>query len=481
MIGILSYGAYVPFHRLERKQIAQAFGDRLATGEKAVANFDEDSVSIGVSAALDCLAGFDENEVAALFFATTTAPYHEKQSSSTIATALDLKPITRTAELTGSLRASSSGFLSAIDAVASGAGRTLVVTSDCRLGAPQGTNEQLFGDGGAAFLFGQGDDVIARVRTSFSHTHELIGNWRSQEDDFVRSWEDRFVQNIYLQAVSTSVRGVLEKCALTPNDFAKIVIAGPVPRAQLTAAGKLGFTKQQVQDPLADSIGMTGTAHAPMMLGAALENAVPGDLILYVSFGEGSDAIVFEVTEAIQRFSARRGISGHLEPKNNALMYNNYLKWKGILPTEPARRPDIPRPSVTAMYRNYRQNLGLYGSKCLKCDTPQFPQQRVCANCQAKDSMEAYRFYGKTAKVATYTIDYLAASPAPPTVVAVIDFAGGGRMICEVTDSDPSELQIGMEVEMTFRRLYQAGGIHNYFWKAKPKRSNHITFVEQGK
>ncbi|NGQ93589.1 hydroxymethylglutaryl-CoA synthase family protein [Brevibacillus sp. SYP-B805] len=470
MIGIVSYGAYVPYHRLERKKMAQAFGDRPSSGEKAVANFDEDSVSMGVNAALDCLAGFDEKSVDCLMFATTTAPYDEKQSTATMAAALDLKPSIRTAEITGSLRASASGLLAAVDAVASGAGSALVVTADCRLGAPQGANEQWFGDGGAAFLIGQGKDVIAHVTAAYSHTHEHIGSWRSRGDAFVRSWEERFVQNIYGETVAASVRGVLEQSGLAPADFAKVVIAGPAPRAQWSAAAKLGFRKEQCQDTLAETIGMAGTAHAPMMLAAALETANPGDRILYVSYGEGSDAIVFEVTDAIRQLPARRGISGHLEPKNSELLYHHYLKWRGILPTEPARRPDTPRPSVTAMYRNYEQNLGLYGSKCLACGTPQFPQQRVCTRCQAKDRMEAYRFYGKPAKVATFTIDHLAASPAPPTVFAVVDFAGGGRMLCEVTDCDPHEMRIGMEVEMTFRRLYQAGGIHNYFWKAKPKR-----------
>lgn len=470
MFGIVSYGAYIPYNRLERKQIAQAFGDRAATGEKAVANFDEDSVSLAVNASLDCLAGFDQTEVAALFFATTTAPYDEKQSSATMAAALDLRKNVRTSDLTGSLRASSSALLTALDTVQAGAGKVLVTAADCRLGAPNGTNEQLFGDGGAAFLIGKGTDVIARMIAEFSHTHEQIGSWRNRGDEFVRSWEDRFVQKVYEETVSSSVRGVLEKSGLQTGDFSKIVLAGPAPRAQMSVAAKLGFSKKQLQDPLTDTVGMTGTAHGPMMLAAALEQANPGDRILHVSFGEGSDAIVLEVTDAIKRLPASRGVSGQLAAKNNALSYASYLKWKRILPTEPTRRPETPRPSVPAMYRNSHQNLGLYGSKCLACGTPQFPKQRVCAQCQAKDKMEDYRFYGRTAKVATFTADYLAASLASPTVIAVVDFAGGGRMMCEVTDCDPSEMRIGMELEMTFRRLYQAGGIHNYFWKAKPKR-----------
>jgi uncharacterized OB-fold protein len=52
----------------------------------------------------------------------------------------------------------------------------------------------------------------------------------------------------------------------------------------------------------------------------------------------------------------------------------------------------------------------------------------------------------------------------------VLDFDGGGRFACELTDVDADELSIGDRVEMTFRRLSTADGIHNYFWKARPIR-----------
>ena len=55
-------------------------------------------------------------------------------------------------------------------------------------------------------------------------------------------------------------------------------------------------------------------------------------------------------------------------------------------------------------------------------------------------------------------------------VAAVIDFDGGGRVQCELTDVDPDAVAIGDRVEMTFRRLYTVDGVHDYFWKARPLR-----------
>ena len=88
----------------------------------------------------------------------------------------------------------------------------------------------------------------------------------------------------------------------------------------------------------------------------------------------------------------------------------------------------------------------------------------------ARDQTEPYPFADRRAKVATFTLDRLAISLNPPTVNVVVDYEGGGRFICEMTDCEPEKVAIGDEVEMTFRRMYTAGGVHNYFWKVRPKR-----------
>jgi uncharacterized OB-fold protein len=89
----------------------------------------------------------------------------------------------------------------------------------------------------------------------------------------------------------------------------------------------------------------------------------------------------------------------------------------------------------------------------------------------ALDDMEAAPMADVTATIVTFTIDKLAYSPSPPIVFAVVDFDGGGRYPIEMADVDPAEAKIGMRVEMTFRRLFTADGIHNYFWKARPVRA----------
>ena len=83
MSGIISYGAYVPYYRLSRGDIFTTwFGQVMPfPGEKAVANFDEDSCTMAVAAGIDCLADLDREEIDGLYFASTSSPYSSLTAS----------------------------------------------------------------------------------------------------------------------------------------------------------------------------------------------------------------------------------------------------------------------------------------------------------------------------------------------------------------------------------------------------------------
>ena len=87
MAGIISYGAYIPRFRLSRTEIARAWGKAAARGEKAVASYDEDSITMAVAAALDCTKGFERNSISGVYFSSTTSPFLEKQSATIVAAA----------------------------------------------------------------------------------------------------------------------------------------------------------------------------------------------------------------------------------------------------------------------------------------------------------------------------------------------------------------------------------------------------------
>jgi len=467
MVGITSIAAYVPIYRLRRDEIAGIWGTRSLGGERTVAKHDEDGLTMAVAATLDCLK--DGQQADRLFFATTTSPYKEKQAATIIAAAVDLARETCTADYTDSLRAATIAMNSAIDAVQSGVARNvLIAAADCRMARGKSELEQLLGDGAATLTIGNSDG-IASIEGSYSLFSELLDVWRPEGEAFVRFWESRFAITVgYMDTMQKLISGIMEKYDLTPADFAKVVFYGPDHRSHANLAKRLGFDiKTQVQDTLFDSIGNTGAAAVPIMLVAALEEAKPGDRILLVSYGDGGDAFILRVTENIREIQERQKLK-ELLLKKTYISYSKYLNWRDLMPMEEPRRPEPRTPSVTCLWRERRSVLAFYGNRCKQCGAVQYPPQRVCVNCQAKDYAEDYRLSDKQGRIFTYGIDYLTSSKDPPVVIAAVDFEGGGRIMCEVTDCKPDEAKIGLPVQMCFRKLGQRGGIYNYFWKARP-------------
>ena len=140
------------------------------------------------------------------------------------------------------------------------------------------------------------------------------------------------------------------------------------------------------------------------------------------------------------------------------IAYGKYLAWRGLLPVEPPRRPEPARPSSSAAGRAIDWKFGFVGSEGAD-GTVHLPPSP--GDDGTRPMSEAH------GTIVTFTIDELAYSPSPPVVFAVVDFDGGGRVPIELTDADPGEITIGARVEMTFRRLFTADGIHNYFWKGR--------------
>lgn len=440
-------------------------------GEKAVANFDEDAITMAVAAGTDCLRGIDRAQVDGLLFASTSHPYKEKQGAAVIAKALDLRRDIATADFGGSLRAGTTAIRGALDAVAAGtAANVLVVASDCRLAAPRSPLERSVGDGAAALLI-SADDVAAEVEGRHSLSEEIIDVWRTDADPFVHTWEDRFVvEHGYRATVVECVKGLLAKLGRTSKDFAKAALYAPDARSHATAARALGFdAKTQVQDTYFGRLGNTGAAFAPMLLVAALENARPGDRILVASYGDGADALALRATDAIAALSDRRGMRWHLERRTELGDYDKFLRFRHLDAGEHDRRAGGGL-SATIHYRDRDEDISFHGQRCRRCGQEQFPFQRVCFTCYARDQFDAIRLSDRTGKVLSHTFDFFAGSPDPPLIVTMIEAEGGARLYLQMTDASPKEAKLDLPVEFAFRKVHEHGGTPNYFWKCTPVR-----------
>lgn len=477
MVGIKSYGAHVPRFRLDRNVMQTALmflGFGPLRGEKAVANWDEDSITMAVAAAMDCLKGENKDEVDGVFFATTSQIYAQRQNAGIIAAALDLNADTRTADFTDSTKSGTAALLSAADAVGAGSMENCLVTAaDCRVSKISSNGDYTYGDGGAAFLLGK-DDVIANIQGSYCTSHDLVDRRRLEGERLEHMWEERFIRDEgYMKLVPEAVIGLTKKYNLNLKDFSKVIYACALAGAHSALAKAMGLMPEQVQDPILTTIGDTGVAQPLMMLVAALEEAKPGDKIMVVSFGQGCDALYLTVTDNITRMKDKKGIKKNLANKAPLGSYEKYLAFRKLIPVEVGiRGEEMVFSSFSIIWRDNREIYGMVGTKCNKCGAAMYPVQRVCANpkCGAVDQMEPYRFADKTAKIFTYTSDFLAPSINPPSSYGFVDFEGGGRTLIDFTDCDPNALRVDMPVEMSFRIRFtdENRSSVNYGWKAIP-------------
>lgn len=482
MAGIVSYGAYVPRYRLKRMAIFQSMGwlnpatILLAQGEKAVANSDEDSLTMATAAALDCLGGGNRSAVDALFYASTTMPYQERQNAGIIATALNLREDVRSADFTGALKAGTSALLSALEGVGSkNIRQALVCAADCRLGKMGSPQEMIFGDGAAAFLVGD-KDVIAEFKCSSSLTCDFVDHYRGSKASFDRQWEDRWIRDLgFDEFIPKVIQNLLQKCNLKLGDFQKVIFQCQYDGERKALTKKFKLDPATIQDPLQGVIGETGTAHSPIMLVKAFEEAKPGDKLLVVSFGSGCDALFFEVTDQIKGMKGKLGVQGHLANRADLTSYQKYAVFRGMAPVDLGLRAEEDYwTRWSLLWRKRKAVLGLVGSKCKKCGTPQYPPQKICVNptCGAVDAMEDYPFSDKKGRILSYTGDMLAASVDPPEMYGTVEFDGGGRCMMNFTDCALNDLKVGMPVSMSFRLKYfdVKRDIHGYFWKAVPRK-----------
>jgi 3-hydroxy-3-methylglutaryl CoA synthase/uncharacterized OB-fold protein len=465
MRGIVGYGAYLPYWRLERKAIAEALGAPAGAGTRAVASYDEDTTSLGVEAGRAALRGAGVVPQA-LYFATSDPAYLDKTNATAVHAALDLPTSAMAVDVVGAVRSAAGAMRAALDARVP----ALAVLSDVRTGLPGGADEREGGDGAVAFLLADaGPDArtIAEPLAAASATAEFLDRWRLPGEPASRQWEERFGEHAYVPLGEAALTEALKQAGVTAPAVARLIVAGPHGRAVKRVAAAAGVKKDAIADDLAATVGNTGAAHAGLMLADALDRARADDLVAVVSLADGADVTVWRATGAGTRppLSVAAQVAG-----GGRVSYPTFLAWRGFLRREPPRRPDPQAPEAPPARRAEAWKFAFTGSRCQACGARHLPPQRVCVKCHAVDRMTPERLADVPATIATFTVDRLAFSPSPPMVVAVLDFEGGGRFQSEMTDVDPKAVKIGDRVTMTFRRLLTAGGVHNYFWKAKPLR-----------
>ncbi len=480
MIGITSYGAYIPRLRLNRSAIVQGMGwfapavMAVSQGERSMCNWDEDSITMAVAASRDCLTGQDKQNLDAVYLASTTLPFADRQNAGIISAALNLKEEITTADYTASQKIATTALVSALESVQSKAKKNIMVTAtDRRETRTAYFYEMWFGDGAASLIVGD-TNVIAEYKGSYSISCDFVDHYRGSQNQYDYVWEERWTRDSgYGRIIPKVINGLLDKLDITMDDVDKLVYPCFFKGDHRKIAKKLGAAPEKLVDNMHEVLGETGAAHSFMMLISALEEAKPGDRILVAGFGQGANALYFEVTENITKLAKRNGVSGCLANKKTTDNYLKWLKFRDLIKTEMGIRAEAPtQTATTVLYRKNKMILGLVGGKCRKCGTPQFPKMDICVNpdCGAIHSQDDYEFADVPAKTKTFTGDMLAISVDPPAIYGMVQFEGGGRLMADFTDCELDDVKVGLPVRMAFKRKVtdKERGFVNYFWKAVP-------------
>ena len=484
MIGITAYGAYIPRLRLQRKAAAQAnawFAPGLvggARGERSMANWDEDAATMAVEAGRDCLPAVDpikdRAHIDAVYFASTSMPFSDRQNAGIVAQALSLPDELSSFDVTSSQRAGTSALLAGLDAVKAGRSKSaLVVAGERRKARAASSAELAYGDAGAAIALGA-NHVIAKFLGSHSVTLDFVDHFRGEGEDFDYGWEERWIRDEgYSKIVPAAIKVLYEKTGVSGADIAHLILPCPFAKLDQQLAKPAGIDPAKVRDNLATNVGDSGAAHALLMLAHALETAKPGEKILVAQFGQGCDALLFEVTGEIANLPKRGGVSGALARRKEEANYLKFLAFNGLIELEKGMRAEVDRKTaLTVLYRKNDMLMGLVGGKCNVCGTAQFPRTRICVNpnCKAVDSQEPYSFAEQQGTILSWSADFLTYSMSPPSHYGMITFADGGRFMSDITDVDQGQIDSGHKVRMAFRvkEFDDKRGFKRYFWKAVP-------------
>lgn len=477
--GIKSIGAYVPRRRLERSAIVAATGWATgrragkAEGRRSYCGWDEDSLTMAVEAARDCLAGRDRASIGWLGFASTTHPFADRSNAGVVAAALGLRDTVETLDFAGQQRAGLGAVLAALDRVSARGDEALVVAADRRLAKPASEQEQRYGHGAAALTVGTGDDLAAQVLGHASVRADFVDHHREAGRAFDYALEERWIRDEgFLKLVPAAVGRALESSDV-PRDAVRHLVVQAPGRTGSAIAREAGLAGARLQDDLQRDTGDTGVPHPLLMLGAALEQARAGDIVVAADFGQGCDVLVLRATGRSP--STGLGTAGAVAAGDADHDYLRLLANCGLVEMDWGLRAERDnRTSQSAAWRRHDDVTAFVGGRCRRCGTVQFPRSRACVNpdCREFDTQDEHPLAESRGRVKTYTEDWLAVTRDPPLVYGNVELPDGANVFCEFADMRTGTTEVGTPVRFVFRvKDYDAvRGFRRYGWKATAAR-----------
>lgn len=306
MVGILTYGAYIPRFRIRTAEIARVWGangEEISRGlgvfEKSVPDFDEDTITIAVEASRNALLrrNVDSDTLGAIYVGSESHPYAVKPSSVTVGEAIGATPVMTAADFEFACKAGTAGIQTAMGLVKSGMVKTaLAIGADTAQGAPGDALEYTASAGGAALFIGN-EDPIAEINHTCSFSSDTPDFWRREGQEYPRHGGRFSGEPAYFKHITGAARMMLEQMGTVPGDYDYAIFHQPNAKFPRNAARILGFTDDQIRPGLVvPKLGNTYSGAVPVGLSATLDAAKTGDRIFVTSYGSGSGSDAFDIT-----------------------------------------------------------------------------------------------------------------------------------------------------------------------------------------
>ncbi|WP_048148027.1 hydroxymethylglutaryl-CoA synthase [Methanolacinia paynteri] len=343
MVGIITYGAYIPRFRIKTEEIARVWGANgaeiaagLGVKEKAVPDLDEDTLTISVNAARFALErrSVNPDEIGAIYVGSESHPYAVKPTAATVGEAIGATPVMTAADYEFACKAGTAGIQTCMGLVKSGMIKYgIAIGADVAQGAPGDALEYTAAAGGAAFVIGE-KDPIAEINHTCSFTTDTPDFWRREGQGYPRHGGRFSGEPAYFKHIQGAAKMMLEHMGTKPSDYDYAVFHQPNAKFPRNVSAMLGFTSEQIKPGLAvPRLGNTYSGAVPVGLSATLDIAKPGDKIFVTSYGSGSgsDAFDITVTDKIETLINRKAAPSVEDLLNHKkyVDYAVYAKHKG--------------------------------------------------------------------------------------------------------------------------------------------------------
>lgn len=343
MVGIISYGAYVPKYRLKIADISQVWGKdeqivsrSLGITEKSVAGFDEDAITLGYESARKAIKRINLNpkKIGALFVGSESHPYAVNPSSTTIGEFLGIGNRYFAADLEFACKAATTGLIVTSSLVSNKKiGYGLVIGTDSAQAKPHDVLEYTAASAAVSLILGNNrNEIVAEILDYCSYSSDTPDFWRRDGVSYP-SHGGRFTgEPAYFTHVLSSAKMMLNKARMKPADFSHCIFHMPNSKFPQDAARRLGFTSEQLKTSLTiEKIGNPYSASSLLGLVAVLDTAKPNQKLFFVSYGSGagSDALIFKTTKNLLKIQKSNYSLKSLLAKKEYISYTTYLKMRG--------------------------------------------------------------------------------------------------------------------------------------------------------